>query len=374
VICHNLLQFVTSCYSEKTSRSKDDMVKLFKSRGPSRKQGISESGIDHLTGIASKNKTKNGLVSQLTESTLKNETADDSATHFTNIFEDPKLKNEYQLMTTAAKKASFGQCFFARHRSSGDIVMIMAIQNEFMDKFKADLSDPSKLQSLMCSVDPSLNGLREMIGMSTSTALILDVDMNRTNADKNEIVIIEDCTTVQQSTATSMTAMTEADEPFDDFGSWLQYWVCGAPSQLSLCNAPIGAPALTAIPEYSDENTDSSNIKTHSGSKNNRSFGVNVKERRRAPESSDARSVGVLSRIVDVDDATTVAASKRISQHNKIRSRKNSSKYYRNIAAEIASTDGSKTLPSIFSMDSHSIPPEEDWFSMLDQLLTTDLR
>ncbi|CAJ1947801.1 unnamed protein product [Cylindrotheca closterium] len=365
------------------------MVKLFKSKVLSRQRGNKASGIDHLTGITTatnnKNKTTNGpgVLSEHTQSTQKNMTADVSTTDFTYIFDDPKLKNEYQLMTTAAKKASFGQCFFARHRKSGDIVMVMAIQNEFMHKFEADLNDASKLESMMAAVDPSLSGLREMIGMGRSTALIMDLDMSPTAMikDPNEYIIIEDHTTVQQTTATSMTAMTtttattEADEPFDDFGSWLQYWVCGAPSHLLLCNAPIGPPALTVIPECPDENTDSSNMKIQNVPKHsNRSFGVNVtKEKRRAPE-FDARSVGVMSRIVDVDDATTVATSRQLSQHSKIRSRKNSSKYYKNVAAEIASTDGSKTLPSIFSMDSHSIPPEEDWFSMLDQLLTPDLR
>lgn len=340
------------------------MVRLFnKSKSPPRQQRKGVSSIE----AKSKKNTKN-LPSRdsATQSSSKETTTDDNGPQFASIFDDPKLKNGYQLMTKAAKKAGFGQCFFARHRSTGDIVMIMAIQNEFMNKFKADLTDPSKLKSLMTSVDPSLKGLREMIEMSTSTALILDLDMNMNapKATSYEAKTISDNTSV----------MTEMSEPFDNFGSWLKYWFCGAPSTHLLCNAHIGdAPhALTAIPEYSDENTDFSNVKnTRRGLKQKRSFGENGKESRNP--GSDARSVSAVSRIVDIDDATTVALSKRISQQqSKVRSRKNSAKDFRNIAAGFPSIDA--TLHSIFSMDSNSVPPEEDWFSMLDEMLAFDLK
>ncbi|KAL3939699.1 MAG: hypothetical protein SGBAC_005620 [Bacillariaceae sp.] len=348
------------------------MVKLFKRKTLSKQRGIRESGTDHLTGIDTNNKTKI-VPSQHHQLTWKIATADDNETQFTSIFDDPKMQ-KYQLMTTAAKKASFGQCFFARHRGSADVVMIMVIQNEFMNKFKDDFTDSSKLNSMMAAVDPNLNGLREMIGMSRSTALILDVDMTPPNAKKDDIVIIEDHTTIQQSSTASMaataTALTEAGDPAgdqtDNLGSWLSRWViCGSePNNLLQCNAPIGAPTptptLTVIPECSDENIDTSNTKSYnSGSK---PFGAIVKDRRVLGK--------VASRIVDVDDATTVATAKRISQQHKVRSRMSSSVYSRTDA----STTCSRTLPSIFSMDSQSIPPEEDWFSMLDRLLTPDMR
>lgn len=354
------------------------MVKLFKNKGPSKDQGKIAFGIDHLAGIVTSN--RKNKKSKDTHSTASKDTTDNKS-DFSVIFEDPKL-NQYQLMTTAAKSASFGQCFFARHQKSGDVVMIMAIKNEFMNKFKADLSDPSKLKALMASVDPSLKGLREMIEMRSSTALVLDVNMNPSKPrDCDEVRTIEDITTYGDNTTyadttTYATPMTDTDEPFDDFGSWLQYWVCGAPSDLVLCNAHlVGArpPAIAAFPEYSDENNDYLNLKTNRASNSKKTFGGEDLKEARSPE-TDVRSVGIQSRIVDIDDAQTVAVSKRITQQYKVRSRKNSNRHFKSIASELASVDGSKTLPSAYSMDSYSIPPEEDWFSMLDELLTIDLK
>lgn len=349
-------------------------MKLFKRGGASRQQGITESGIDHLTGIATPKHTHAMANNNRTETTLKNDTTSGSLTTTSNIFDDPRVKKEYQLMTAAAKKASFGQCYFARHRHTGDIVMIMAIQNEFLNKFKADFSDANKLKSLMASVDPSLNGLREMIDLKRSTALVLDVDMNPTT--KQDYDTVEE---TENSIRSSSTTVVAKEEPFDNFGSWLQYWVCGA-VDMNGCAAPSGLNASTKVITCApaacagDENADSSNMNSPRTSCQALSLSESSGQCKVA---SDARSIGVLSRVIDVDDATTVAASKRISQHGKIRARKNNSKTYRAIASGLAmsaSGDGSKTLPSLFSMDSHSIPPEEDWFSMLDELLTPDLR
>jgi hypothetical protein len=149
-------------------------------------------------------------------------------------FKDDSLNVDYQLIPTKARKASFGRCYFARHRDSKNIVLIAMIFQHVFDQFQGDCGE-DELHSMMKAADPNLRGLREKIQCAGAVALVMDIRMKYAKKDMKTAKDIQASATepkLEEEPAKTTGSVLETEE--DDataaesrtssFGSWLNSW------------------------------------------------------------------------------------------------------------------------------------------------------
>jgi hypothetical protein len=91
-------------------------------------------------------------------------------------FKDSLLDTKYELISTNVRNTSFGRFYFAKHRSSGDTVVIAKIKQHSTQRIGGKRND-KQILSLIRDSDPRLGELREKIKNRDAIAFIMDFQM-----------------------------------------------------------------------------------------------------------------------------------------------------------------------------------------------------